>query len=144
MHAFEKLGKGGGTALFNRSGKGGQCPSFWMHHCQPLQAQGLCSTLLFDFLRLSIYEPQPWALAGLTPAKDPVFKAIGLTCIKDLGEWKYYRRFRLNYSRGLHMCCNCTNCAQAALWDTSETCKCQGWAKAICALAEVESENGSS
>ena len=29
---------------------------------------------------------------GLTPAKDPVFKSIGLTCIKDLGEWKYYRR----------------------------------------------------
>lgn len=49
------------------------------------------------------------AFAGLTPAKDPVFKSIGLTCIKDLGEWKYYR-----------------------------------WAKAICALAEVESENGSS
>eukprot|EP00434_Breviolum_minutum_P012126 symbB.v1.2.010691.t1/scaffold685.1/size172784/9 len=49
------------------------------------------------------------AFAGLTPAKDPIFKAIGLTCIKDLGEWKYYR-----------------------------------WAKAICTLAEVESENGSS
>eukprot|EP00913_Durusdinium_trenchii_P025699 g24118.t1 len=32
------------------------------------------------------------AFAGLTPAKDPVFKSIGLTCIKDLGEWKYYRR----------------------------------------------------
>jgi len=87
---------------------------------------------------------QPCALAGLTPAKDPIFESIGLTCIKDLGEWKYYRRFRLNYSRGLHMCYNCTNCAQAALCGTSETCKCQGWAKAICALAEVESENGSS
>ena len=32
-------------------------------------------------------------LGGLTPAKDPIFKAIGLTCIKDLGEWKYYRHF---------------------------------------------------
>eukprot|EP00437_Effrenium_voratum_P041232 CAMPEP_0181482816 /NCGR_PEP_ID=MMETSP1110-20121109/45070_1 /TAXON_ID=174948 /ORGANISM="Symbiodinium sp., Strain CCMP421" /LENGTH=336 /DNA_ID=CAMNT_0023608447 /DNA_START=32 /DNA_END=1039 /DNA_ORIENTATION=+ len=27
------------------------------------------------------------AFAGLTPAKDPIFKSIGLTCIKDLGEW---------------------------------------------------------
>ena len=65
MCAFEKLGKGGATTLFNRSGKGGQCPSFWMHHCRPLQAQGLCSTVLFDFLRLSICKPTTMCLGRL-------------------------------------------------------------------------------
>ncbi|CAE7718593.1 TPS3 [Symbiodinium sp. CCMP2592] len=56
-----------------------------------------------------LLDAPPSAFAGLTPAKDPVFKSIGINNIKDLGEWKYYR-----------------------------------WARAICTLAEVESENGAS
>lgn len=47
------------------------------------------SNLLHPFWATKRVNP----LWGLTPAKDPIFKAIGLTCIKDLGEWKYYRHF---------------------------------------------------
>ena len=56
------------------------------------QPQGFSRTLTRSAADVNETPKQP-PLGGLTPAKDPIFKAIGLTCIKDLGEWKYYRHF---------------------------------------------------
>jgi broad specificity phosphatase PhoE/CRP-like cAMP-binding protein len=49
------------------------------------------------------------AFAGLTQSQDAIFKIIGITKIRDLGSWKYYK-----------------------------------WARAVCALANAETADGSS